>query len=139
MKTFEHSIIDENITKEDIPKIILEQSLKYSVLSSQTAFFGKIKNKEKSGEEMKTIEIPITKAHPSKSQTQKLKGKKNSREGGFYSYANNNSSMACERKICEKVCQKISMRSSNMETDVPLSSMSSLSSTPVDFINEDDE
>ena len=88
---------------------------------------------------MKTIEIPITKAHPSKSQTQKLKGKKNSREGGFYSYANNNSSMACERNRFEKVCQKSSMRLSNMELEVPLSNMSSLSSTPVDLMNEEEE
>mmetsp|Transcript_15510 Transcript_15510/g.17982 ORF Transcript_15510/g.17982 Transcript_15510/m.17982 type:complete len:858 (-) Transcript_15510:20-2593(-) len=39
----------------------LALSLKYSVLSDQTAFFGKIKNKEKSTLEMKTITIPIRK------------------------------------------------------------------------------
>ena len=38
---------------------LLDLSLKYSVLSEKTAFFGKVKNTEKSGEEMKTIEIPI--------------------------------------------------------------------------------
>jgi hypothetical protein len=42
-------------------KALVDLSLKYSVLSEKTAFFGKIKNKEKSGEEMKTIEIPIKK------------------------------------------------------------------------------
>ena len=40
---------------------ILGLSLMYSVLCDRTAFFGKIKNKEKSTEEMKTIEIPILK------------------------------------------------------------------------------
>ena len=40
---------------------ILGLSLMYSVLCDQTAFFGKIKNKEKSTEEMKTIKIPIKK------------------------------------------------------------------------------
>lgn len=36
-------------------------SVKYSVLCDKTAFFGKIKNDVKSGEEMETIEIPIKK------------------------------------------------------------------------------
>lgn len=40
---------------------LLSLSLTYSVLCDQTAFFGKIKNKEKSTEEMKTIKIPIRK------------------------------------------------------------------------------
>ena len=40
---------------------ILGLSLMYSVLCDRTAFFGKIKNKEKSTEEMKTIKIPIKK------------------------------------------------------------------------------
>lgn len=40
---------------------ILSLSLEYSVLCDKTAFFGRIKNKEKSGEEMKTIKIPIKK------------------------------------------------------------------------------
>ena len=39
-------------------------SVKYSVLSDKTAFFGKIKNKTKSAEEMKTIEIPIKSLQP---------------------------------------------------------------------------
>lgn len=44
-----------------VDKQMLALSLKYSVLSNMTAFFGKIKNKEKSGKEMKTINIPIKK------------------------------------------------------------------------------
>ena len=40
---------------------LLDLSLKYSVLCDKTAFFGKIKNKEKTTGEMKTIEIPIKK------------------------------------------------------------------------------
>ncbi|CAI2375453.1 unnamed protein product [Moneuplotes crassus] len=44
-----------------IQKEVTALSLKYSVLSEHTAFFGKIKNKTKSGEELKTIEIPIKK------------------------------------------------------------------------------
>jgi hypothetical protein len=44
-----------------VDKQMLNLSLKYSVLSNMTAFFGKIKNKEKSGKEMKTISIPIKK------------------------------------------------------------------------------
>lgn len=42
-------------------ELILDVSVKYSVLSDQTAFFGKIKNKDKSGEEMQLIEVPIKK------------------------------------------------------------------------------
>ena len=38
---------------------IVSISVKYSVLSNKTAFFGKIKNSTKSTEEMETIEIPI--------------------------------------------------------------------------------
>jgi len=38
---------------------IVSISCKYSVLSKFTAFFGQIKNKDKSTEEMKSIEIPI--------------------------------------------------------------------------------
>jgi len=45
-------------------KTILDASVKYSVLADSTAFFGKIKNKDKSGEEMQTISIPIKKLHP---------------------------------------------------------------------------
>ena len=37
----------------------MNASVKYQVLSKETAIFGKIKNKEKSGEEMKTIEVPV--------------------------------------------------------------------------------
>jgi uncharacterized protein YegL len=44
---------------------LLDLSLKYSVLSEKTAFFGKIKNKDKSGEEMKTIRVPISKMRDS--------------------------------------------------------------------------
>ncbi|CAI2383543.1 unnamed protein product [Moneuplotes crassus] len=51
---------DDSIGDKSVEEIILYNSLKYSVLSKKTAFFGKIKNKDKSGEEMKTIEIPIT-------------------------------------------------------------------------------
>ena len=43
---------------------ILSVSVKYSVLSDKTAFFGKIKNRTKSAEEMKTIEIPIKSLQP---------------------------------------------------------------------------
>jgi von Willebrand factor A domain-containing protein 5 len=48
-------------TQEEKDKEVLEISVKYSVLSDKTAFFGKIKNKEVSGEEMKTIAIPVKK------------------------------------------------------------------------------
>ena len=43
---------------KDKSKLALGLSLKYSVLSSQTAFFGKIKNKAKSGKRVELIEIP---------------------------------------------------------------------------------
>ena len=40
---------------------VVSLSVEYSVLSSKTAFFGKIKNRDKPTEEMKTIEIPVKK------------------------------------------------------------------------------
>lgn len=40
--------------------LITETSVKYSVLSKNTAMFGKMKNKTKSKEEVKTIEMPLT-------------------------------------------------------------------------------
>ena len=43
---------------KDKSKLALGLSLKYSVLSSQTAFFGKIKNKAKSEKRVELIEIP---------------------------------------------------------------------------------
>ena len=43
---------------------IVSISVKYSVLSNKTAFFGKIKNSTKSTEEMETIEIPIKSLQP---------------------------------------------------------------------------
>jgi hypothetical protein len=43
---------------------ILDLSLKYSILSDETAFFGKIKNKENLGDEMKTIQIPVKRLKP---------------------------------------------------------------------------
>lgn len=48
---------EKKTSKDEIKKL----SLEYFVLSSETAFFGKIKNKEKSDKEMKTIKIPIKK------------------------------------------------------------------------------
>ena len=55
---------------------LLDLSLKYSVLSEKTAFFGKVKNTEKSGEEMKTIEIPIKRGY----ENQNMSRNKNKRQ-----------------------------------------------------------
>ena len=41
-------------------KLITETSIKYSVLSKHTAMFGKVKNKTKSKEETKLIEMPLS-------------------------------------------------------------------------------
>jgi hypothetical protein len=49
---------------EELTQSILDLSLKYSVLSDETAFFGKIKNKENSGEEMQTFQIPVKRLKP---------------------------------------------------------------------------
>lgn len=55
------TLSDEMVGDKDISELRMYNSLKYSVLAKETAFFGKIKNKDKSGEEMKKIEIPIRK------------------------------------------------------------------------------
>ena len=46
-------------TGSEESKEVTEISLKYQVLAKTTAFFGKIKNKSKSGSEMEKIEIPV--------------------------------------------------------------------------------
>jgi hypothetical protein len=48
-------------TEEEKSKDTIEISVKYSVLSEKTAFFGKIKNKFKSGQEINKIYIPVKK------------------------------------------------------------------------------
>ena len=52
-------IIRAQRSDKDENKEIIANSLKYQVLSTLTALFGKIKNKEKSQEEMKTVEIAV--------------------------------------------------------------------------------
>ncbi|CAI2381443.1 unnamed protein product [Moneuplotes crassus] len=61
LKTHATAAEDETVGGADVSELCLYYSLKYSVLSQETAFFGKIKNKDKSGEEIKKIEIPIRK------------------------------------------------------------------------------
>ena len=41
-----------------IDKEILKVALEYSILTQETSFFGKIKNKKKSGKELKSVTIP---------------------------------------------------------------------------------
>jgi hypothetical protein len=62
-------------------KEILDASVKYSVLSDQVAFFGKIKNYGKSGEEMKLINIPV---HKLKEFEDESSDYSDSSEGGNY-------------------------------------------------------
>ena len=50
--------------EKEAKKSIIETSIKYSVLCEDTSFFGQIKNKLKSDEEMKIIEIPISTQRP---------------------------------------------------------------------------
>ena len=40
---------------------IVDLSTKYSVLCDKTAFFGKVKNKDKPTEDMETVEVPVKK------------------------------------------------------------------------------
>ena len=46
-------------SSDDMTAEIVRTSIKYQVLSKHTAIFGKYKNKEKSSEEMKTIDVPV--------------------------------------------------------------------------------
>lgn len=48
---------DKNVAKTSMT----QASIQYQVLCEHTAFFGKIKNKEKSTEEPVTIQIPVSK------------------------------------------------------------------------------
>ena len=51
---------------------VVSISVEYSVLSSKTAFFGKIKNRDKPTEEMKIIEIPVKKLQKEEYYSRKL-------------------------------------------------------------------
>ena len=46
-------------SEQDVKAEIIHTSIKYQVLSKHTAIFGKMKNKDKSSEEMKTIDVPV--------------------------------------------------------------------------------
>uniref|UniRef100_A0A7S3J1X8 VWFA domain-containing protein n=1 Tax=Euplotes harpa TaxID=151035 RepID=A0A7S3J1X8_9SPIT len=48
---------NSEVSEQEVERV----SVKYSVLCSKTAFFGKVKNKTKPTEEMETIQIPIKK------------------------------------------------------------------------------